>query len=237
MTKEGDITGKDDDSLLVAEYALGLLDATAHAALAARLKDDAGLRAELAFWRQRLASLDAGFAEVPAPAGVLPRLEERLFADARPRPGLWESLAFWRALAAGGVAVAALAVGFNLMRPAPLAPAEFAAQLVAAMDAEGSSAKFVALYDQNSGAIRLTVLSGEAVADKDYELWYIHGSDAPVSMGVIPAAGRAEMVVDAKTRAMIDAGTVLAVTLEPKGGSPTGNPTGPLMAKGAATLI
>lgn len=237
MSSDGNSGGKDDDGPLVAEYALGLLDAGGHEAMAARLRDDAALRAELAFWRQRLASLDADFAEIEPPADALTRLERRLFAPPLARAGLWDNLAFWRSLAGVGLAIAALSIGFSLLRPAPLAPADFAAQLVAALEEDGSNARFVALYDPQTGAVRLTVLSGQAMADKDYELWYIRGSDAPVSMGVIPASGRAEMQADPKAMAQIDAGTVLAVTLEPKGGSPTGNPTGPVMAKGAATQI
>jgi anti-sigma-K factor RskA len=143
----------------------------------------------------------------------------------------------WRGLAGAAAAVAVIAIGVNIMRPAPLSPDDFATQLVAALEMEGSPARFVALYDAAAGTMRLTVLAGEASPDKDYELWAIHGTDAPMSMGVIPAAGRTEKVLAPDHRAMIAPGTVLAVTLEPKGGSPTGSPTGPMMAKGMATQI
>ena len=51
-------------------------------------------------------------------------------------------------------------------------------------------------------------------------------------MGVIPVDQRNEIPLDAAARAKIDEGTVLAVTLEQKGGSPTGVAQGPIVAAG-----
>ena len=56
-------------------------------------------------------------------------------------------------------------------------------------------------------------------------------------MGVIPVDQRKEIPLDATARAKIDEGTVLAVTLEQKGGSPTGHAQGPIVALGKATAI
>lgn len=227
--------GLSGDSVLVAEYVLGLLDADEHERVRARLAAEPELRRELALWRSRLSSLDTEFAETPAPAKTLPAIEKRLFGAPR-RQGLWESLAFWRSLAGAAVAVAVVALGVNVLRPAPLSPTEFATQLVAALQDQGSGVSFVALYDEASGMFRLTALSGAAVPDKDYELWMIGADGKPVSMGVVPMA-RTEMPMPQNIRAHFTPGTVLAVTLEPKGGSPTGGPTGPIVAKGEATLI
>jgi anti-sigma-K factor RskA len=232
----GGSDGEEDDDIRVAEYLLGLGDAAERAAMARRLADEPALAARLDRWQQRLSGLDREFAEVTPPATALSKLETRLFGGQAKR-GWWNSLNLWRGLATAAAAVAVIAIGVNLMRPAPLSPDDFAAQMVAALEMDGSPARFVALYDQTTGMMRLVVLAGEASPDKDYELWAIHGSDAPVSMGVIPAAGRAEKTVAPGDRGMIAPGTVLAVTLEPKGGSPTGSPTGPMMAKGMATQI
>ena len=85
--------------------------------------------------------------------------------------------------------------------------------------------------------MKLLGLSGEAVPDKDYELWYIKGDEPAVSMGVVPVDARTEIPLDAEARAKFDEGTVLAVTLEQKGGSPTGVAQGPIVSVGAATRI
>jgi anti-sigma-K factor RskA len=235
MSDESQIGGDDEDRLLVAEYALGVLPASENMGVRARLKAEPALRADLKFWRMRLASLDDEFAETPAPAGVWGRIEQRLFTG-QARPGFWNSLALWRSVTAGALAVAAIAIGLNVTTPRP-DPKAFAAQLVAALHEEGSNVSFVALYNATTGQVRLTALSGDVVADKDYELWAIEGADAPKSMGVIAVNARTEMTLPPDILAEFGEGTILAVTLEQKGGSPTGAPQGPIVAKGAATEI
>ena len=86
--------------------------------------------------------------------------------------------------------------------------------------------------------MRLIGLSGEAVPDKDYELWYIKGDEPAGIDGRRPgrrSAPRSRSTPEA--RAKFDEGTVLAVTLEQKGGSPTGVAQGPIVSVGAATRI
>jgi anti-sigma-K factor RskA len=235
MSTDGNIGDIGDEGILVGEFALGVLNADDHVRMAARIAADPALKSELRMWRQRLAGLDRDYAEERAPRAVLLRAEARLFPAPRP-PGLWNSLGFWRSLATGGVAFAVAAIGFNLMQPAPLDPDELATQLVAALEAqEGSGVSFVALYDSSSGMLRLTALSGEDMPDKDFELWAIQGTEAPVSMGLVPIDARAEIAMP--TDMPFTEGTVLAISLEPPGGSPTGGPTGPVVAMGKATAI
>lgn len=229
--------GPEDDRVRVAEYALGLLEGGERAAMAHRIATEPALAAELRLWRERLATLDREFAETPAPAAALGRIERRLWGEAERPVGWWNSLALWRGLAAAAAAVAVIAVGFNLLTPR-VDPNVLATQLVAALQAqEGSGVEFVAFYDQVSGEVRITSLSGAAVPDKDYELWYIKGDQPAVSMGVLPVNERREIPLDAAARADIGEGTVLAVTLEQKGGSPTGVAQGPIVAVGKVTPI
>ena len=229
--------GPDGDRILVAEFALGLLGAAEHEQVGRRIVTEPPLRRDLALWRVRLASLDGQFIETPAPSGVLEKVERRLFGTIAPAGGLsgfWNNLNLWRGLAAAGLAVAIIAVGYTQLVPrAPLTGKE----LVAALEQEGSGVKLVAFYDEATGTVRLAALGGAAVPNKDFELWAIKGSNAPVSMGVIQVDARNSVEVSQQVKVGFDAGTILAVTLEPKGGSPTGAPTGPIVAKGAATAI
>jgi anti-sigma-K factor RskA len=235
MSEESNISGPDGDSVLVAEYVLGLLPEAERDSLRARLKAEPALRADLAFWRGRLASLDTEFAEATAPAGVWPRIEQRLFTE-QARSGWWNSLALWRGVAAGAFAVAAIAIAINVTTPRA-DPKAFAAELVAALHAEGSDVSFVALYNSGNGELRITPLSGDQPSDRDYELWAIEGEAAPRSMGVIAANARNDVKVAPDILVDFGEGTTLAVTLEAKGGSPTGGPQGPIDAAGKATQI
>jgi anti-sigma-K factor RskA len=238
MSMDDDIAGPDRDSALVAEYVLGLLDADTRAQMATRIAAEPALAREAAEWRMRFSQLDVEFAEIIPSASVRAAIERRLFGAAAPsRASLWDSLALWRGLAGGGLAVAVAAIGFNFLQPAAISPEEFATQLVAAIEAENSSIRFVALYDHASGQVRLTGLSGDVPSDHDLELWFIEGDNAPVSMGVIPANVHSIVNVSADINAQFHAGTTLAITLEPKGGSPTGVATGPLVAAGETVPI
>jgi anti-sigma-K factor RskA len=64
-----------------------------------------------------------------------------------------------------------------------------------------------------------------------YELWTIApGSSRPQPVGVIPADGN--LALKSSPAALSD-GATLAISVEPVGGSPTGQPTGPVVFSGA----
>jgi anti-sigma-K factor RskA len=242
MSTEGHSSdGSEGDKVLVAEYALGLLAGAERERLARRIAAEPALAEELRLWQSRLASLDGEFAETPAPAQVLERVEARLFPSAAASPpaaaGWWDNLLLWRGIAAGSLAIAVAAIGFALLQPRPLDPDEFASQMVAALTAqEGSGVEFVALYDMDTGRVRLRALSGQQIENRDYQLWMIEESGTAVPMGLLSMEPMDMMLPDEMQDHLVP-GTILAVTLEPQGGSPTGDPTGPVVAKGMATMI
>ena len=76
-----------------------------------------------------------------------------------------------------------------------------------------------------------TASSGGARPGRALELWLIEGDDPPVSLGVLPDTEATVLQVDAAVAAALPGG-VLAVSDEPPGGSPTGQPTGDVLATG-----
>ncbi|MGH7153988.1 MAG: anti-sigma factor domain-containing protein, partial [Acetobacteraceae bacterium] len=69
---------------------------------------------------------------------------------------------------------------------------------------------------------------------KDLELWALPpGATRPISLGVVPAATRGLVV--SHPAVPLTLRTQLMVSLEPKGGSPTGQPTGPVLFAGTLT--
>lgn len=223
------------DDIVAAEYVLGVLAANERSQAAARIDSEPGFARLVDRWEVHLAPLASAYAEVTPPETVKPAIDRRLFTGAitasRPvaSPSLWSSLIFWRGLAAVAVAALAIYVAVPYIAPPAVAPQE---RMVASLAADGSDVKYMIMYDEKTGEIGLSHVAGERGQGKDFELWMIEGSNAPVSMGVIPAGTTMKMPVKDDLRQKLAAGAVLAISLEPQGGSPTGLPTGPVVAAG-----
>ncbi|MGX7876086.1 anti-sigma factor [Mesorhizobium sp. ORM6] len=221
------------DDLFAAEYVLGVLPAEERQIASRRIDAETDFARLVDGWEVHLSPLAAAYPEVEPPASVKVAVDRRLFASAAapaaPRAGLWSSLAFWRGLAAAAVAALALYIAVPYLNPPAVQPQT---RLVASLAADGSDVKYLAVYDAAHHEVSLSHVSGERAAGKDFELWMIEGKNAPISMGVIPTGATAHIVVSPAARQKLAQGAVLAVSLEPSGGSPTGQPTGPVVAAG-----
>jgi len=63
-------------------------------------------------------------------------------------------------------------------------------------------------------------------AGHDYELWALPKGRAPVSLGVLPVAGATSRTLTVIQKLALANSSQVAVSIEPRGGSPTGQPTG-----------
>ena len=204
---------ENDDDLLAAEYVLGTLEMAERYVVEMRIKNEPAFAARVSAWEVRLADLNEDFAPAPLP-DLMPRIEARLFPVARKR-SWWADLRLWGAVAMASVALVAY---LAITPPKP--------ELTATLTADQGALQFAAVIVQ--GKLTITRVSGDmADATHSHELWIIAGNDPPVSLGVIPAEGETISLPGAA------AGAVLAVTLEVPGGSVTGKPNGPIVAKGA----
>lgn len=212
----------EEQDLLAAEYVLGVLDAAAAREVERRAEAEPALEAAIRAWEERLTPLALSVPPVPPP----PALWERIAAGL-PRPassGLgraWRSLPLWRGISVAALAAAAALAGLALLPP-PAGP-----DYVAALGPRGTTAPFVA-EAQPGGALVVRAVAPVTVAPgRDLELWALApGATRPVPLGVLPPNG-------ARLTAPPPApGTQLLVSLEPRGGSPTGLPTGPVLYAG-----
>lgn len=211
----------DDDTALVAEYVLGLLPPDVARQVAVRLAAEPALRAEYLRWTERMAGLLDEIPEVAPPARAKTALTARLF------PGRERQVArrgrFWLGLLTGtALAGLALVVVTPVLRPLP-------PTYQASLGAEGAAVRLAVAYSERSGELSLTGIAGAAPQGRDFQLWLIPSGQPPVSLGLVPATATARLVVPEALRGAL-AGGVLAVSEEPAGGSPTGLPTGPVLA-------
>lgn len=219
--------------MAAAELALGVLEGEERAAALRRMLAEPGFAREVETWRAHFAVLFAQWPEEEAPAG----LEHRVAQSIAPK----RSTGGWRAIAAVMTAVAAALLVIVLVRPAPSpivvqappttpAPAQ-AAPLVAALAYGDKVAPVAAVYDPISGEVRLAAAPA-APSKHSAELWAIGVDGVPHALGLLADAAPTRILLAAVDRERLAAGTVLAVSIEPAGGSTTGLPTGPVVATG-----
>lgn len=226
----------DDRDLLAAEYVLGVLDQAARQEVRRRIAADPDFAGIVADWEARLAAFGDAYQSVSPPGHLKAAIDARLFGQKAPAAGrFWQTIGFWRPLAIVTSLLFVLSTAIGLWNGVFLPPP--AGNLIVSLQAEGSPVSFVALYQPGTDAVRLSPVSGEAEAGKDFELWLIEGDNPAVSLGVLPKTGSARIALPPRLARRLVAGTTLAISLEPAGGSPTGVATGPIVAIGQARPI
>lgn len=228
-----------EDELLAAEYALGVLAGPDRAAAERRIARERGFAALVAEWEQRLAPWAAEVPEViPEPQvweriiAALPQTQRGQTQGHLTQGGLWQSLAFWRGLtfATGALAAACLAAVIYLGVLPQQQP------LVAMIEGDGHR-HFVATVDVKRGTVAVVPAAFSADATRVPELWLIPSDGKPRPVGLLRADRAVTLPLSGDLAALVTGKAVLAVSLEPPGGSPTGLPTGPVIGTGPLTSL
>lgn len=216
---------------LAAEYVLGTLKGGARRRFEGHLHNDAALRRTTVEWQDRLTPM-AEFATAQTPRKqVWAGIERRLnLPRTYPTWQFWrnESVGFWRSLGVASSAVAALLVVVIATRTLEAPQLDYVATLI------DEKAQTALVLTGDSGRKTMTVRAVGAApvpGDKSLELWAVPKQGNPRSLGLLSDRGEVKLALTAS--ALGDDVAVLAVTLEPKGGSPNPNgPTGPILYKG-----
>ncbi len=222
----------DDIDALAAEYALGTLDPAERADAEARRQREPELDAAIAAWERRLAPLAETLAPIEAPAGLLDKIEGRIFQTAGPGAEVIElrrRLNRWRvaALSTGALA-ACLAIGFGVWsttRPS-------AGNYVAILQKDAVSPAFLISVNMDTRVVTVRPVAAPAEPGHSYELWLVNARlGAPRSLGVLDERAVSIHQASSVDRATVEDATY-AVSLEPEGGSKTGAPSGPVLFTG-----
>jgi len=224
------------DEVIAGEYVLGVLSAEDRRKVEVRLQSDRAFAAMVNRWEENLSAINNELETMSPPPRVFTAVEQRLFdaplADTSgARRSIWTSVAFWRSAALAGFAfsMALLALG-----PEIFAPPERPQEMIAELSGSDNPISLMAHYDAARGMLTMTPAATRQDGGKSLELWLVEDGKTPVSLGVLSQSGDGTLMVPEAMRPMMNAGAVLAVSVEPLGGSPTGTATGPMVASGRA---
>ncbi|WP_425071449.1 anti-sigma factor [Sagittula sp. S175] len=214
----------DDDAVLAAEYVLRLLPPEEARAVDARLMTDTRLQALIHGWEMHFAGIAEDVPDVMPPARVKSSILSALGHTPRPRRKLLRRPGFLGSLVAAGLAGVLLA-WVLFLRPPDLTPA-FRAELASA----DQSVMLTASVIPATHEIVVEPVAGQPPEGSIFELWLIaEGAPAPISLGLLETGTTTRIVVPDDIAPSVRPGTI-AISVEPPGGSPTGAPTGDIVA-------
>ena len=220
-----------DDAALAAEYVLRLLDPTEEAACAARVAQDPAFAAEVRAGRPPSRPSTPSSRAGRRQRDCADASEARLFGPPPPlaRAALGRasrSGAAWPRGGRGGAGGRSARPPARRPRPRPLVAT------VAPAAPATDNVQLVALLDREAGLLRFTRIAGAAPPGSSLELWVM-----PEGARLRPRSAWCRRRSGSPCRYRRDRGaspgTAILVSLEAAGGSPTGQPQGPVLAQGA----
>ena len=209
---------------MIADYILGFMSLRQRRKMQRRMESDLGLRAAVDEWQATLGPLNQLSDPVTPPDEIWHAVQARIIeagVNGRAGRGTSPSWGGWLWGGGAGLAMAALAAILIWVSPRTLYQAEL--QATSPQSAPMAEAKADSHNDLVIGKATLPPIG----ADKSLELWIIPVGGTPRSLGILPAGGSYRIHL-----ADLPPGATLAISLEPRGGSPSGAPTGPVIAAG-----
>jgi len=207
---------------LASEYALGTLRGPARLRFERWRASTPYVDQRCRFWEEHLMRLAKGLTPVEPPAHVWAAIRRRLNLTTR-QSALRRVRSF--ALAASVVLVAGLAA-LLYWRSVPAIRATAVATISA------KSGEHLWELEVFGTADRLVAHAAKLpprAPGHDYELWALPKGAAPVSLGLLPASGASSRTLTSMQKQALALSSQVAVSIEPLGGSPTGQPTGAVL--------
>lgn len=211
---------------LSSEYVLGSLHGPARVRFQRLLMQHNSMRHSLWRWESRLNELGTALPNVQPAPEVWERIQSRLgFTTATPSAANVVSLPQrkprglqWLAGLSAAAAILMAVLLVNLQPVEPLLPGQIAV-------VQSEKAQALWLIELREDQLLVTATDKfKALDNQDYELWMVAADGRPpISLGLLPKQGKLSL----PRSVLFDQVQVaaLAVSLEPLGGSPTGQPT------------
>jgi anti-sigma-K factor RskA len=207
---------------LAAEYVLGTLRGPARRRFERWRANTSHVDERCRYWEEHLMHVAKGLKPVQPPAYVWPAIRRRLKLTLDRSPRRW---ARNLALAASLVLVAGLA-GLLYWRSLQSVRATATSTIAAK---SGDQMWQVEVFGTTNRLVVHAAKLPARPAGRDYELWALPKNGNPVSLGVLPTEGTSTRVLTLIQKAALASSSQVAVSIEPPGGSPTGQPTGDIV--------
>ena len=243
MSDDNDhIAPEDEGRVLAAEYVLGVLSAEERRKVEARMVEEASFAREVEGWEERLGGMASYVPPATPPAQTWLRIEASLggpAATAAVQPAsTWQSVAFWRAVSVGTSTLAAACLGgLVYIGTHPPTQVPRAPLLATLTGLKTNQPNFVAAIGADGVSLTIVPAALLTTDKRSMELWLIPQGGKPASLGLIAAGQPVRLNVPPELLQYVGRGATLAVSLEPPGGSPTGQPTGEVIAHGNLTNL
>jgi len=212
-------------TLLAGEYVLGLMRGPARRRFERLMMESRALTSEAVVWEGHFAQWALSLKPIDPPGYLQWRLMGRVRAESQPKGERLRN-SFWRSWAvAATVVLAIVIVTQKLTPPTQQKPAEFALM----SDAKGNPLWLISVHPEANRVDMKVVTPNPVPAGKSYELWMIPDGGKPVPMGLMNETGVASETISPELLQRLQGAKALAISLEPQGGSPTGQPSGPVL--------
>ena len=210
---------------LAADYVSGAMRGGARRRFEGLMMADAALRREVQEWQDDIFPLAWSLPPQMPPSRVWRAIRARVRGVSAFSWG-WDGLYSWRLLS-GALTVVLIAGAIVL--PRQMEQAMLREQRMAVLHTEQARALIVVRVDADGILHARTLQDLNTIAgSRAFELWALRPNEKPRSLGMVATNGNTALA----RRGQLAGVDQLAITLEPPGGSPTGQATGPIVMTG-----
>lgn len=209
---------------LAAEYVVGTLRGRARQRFEALVRADPEVARVLREWEAGLTPLVERVEPVEPPARVWRAIESQIGGSKRAESaGLWKILAMM-----SGAVATVLFAAFLWLSQGPRGEPLFVAVL---NTPQAEPRTVVSMHSPDVLRVRV-VRPWQEAQGKALEIWVLPKEGAPRSLGTVPNEAGDTIIRITSSDPRVRGAQSLAISLEPEGGSPTHQPSGPMVAQG-----
>ena len=220
-----------DKEQLAIDYVLGTMDYGERKTIEALSEQDTELANLIEHWQKKMAPLLETVAPVTPSSNLFDQIQNQLPNQSQESSTdevshMRRKLARWRAATVSATAMAAVLATVIFVSPALFRVSTD--PFVAVFQQDDQQPAFLMSVDLNSKELTVRPITAEGQIGKTYQLWIVAEQlgSSPKSLGLVESLGQPTYKTISLDAEVLKKAT-FGISIEPQGGSPTGQPTGP----------